>query len=62
MPEDFEDKMDGFEKSAKTTRTPPRVHFQTKTRTRAATEAAAAAEVSVAEIAAANTTNTDTFA
>ena len=46
--------MDGFEKSAKTTRTPLRVPFQTKTRTRAATEAAAA-KVSAVETAAANT-------
>ena len=45
--------MDGFEKSAKTMHTPPRVPFQTKTRARAA------AEVSVAETAAANTTDTD---
>ena len=45
--------MGGFEKSAKTTHTPPRVPFQTKTR------AQAAAEVSAAETAAANTTDTD---
>ena len=50
---DFEDEMDGFEKSSKTKHTPPRVPFQTKTRARAA------AEVSAAETAAANTTDTD---
>ena len=49
----FEDEMGGFEKSAKTTHTPPRVPFQTETRARAA------AEVSAAETAAANTAETD---
>ena len=49
----FEDEIGGFEKSAKTTRTPPRVPFQMKTRARAA------AEVCAAETAAANTTDTD---
>ena len=49
----FEDEMDGFQKSAKTTHTPPRIPFQTKTRARAA------AEVSAAGTAAANTTDTD---
>ena len=41
--QNVEDEMGGFEKSAKTTHTQPRVPFQTKTRARAA------AEVSVAE-------------
>ena len=50
---DFEDEMGGFEKSAKTTDTLPRVPFQTKTRARAA------AEVSAAETAATNITDTD---
>ena len=50
---DFENKMGGFEKSAKTTHTPPHVPFETKTRARDA------AEVSAAETAAANTTDTD---
>ena len=49
----FEDEMDGFEKSSKTTHTPPGVPFQMKTRARAA------AEVPTAETAAANNTNTD---
>ena len=47
--------MDGFEKSAKTTRRPPQVPFQTRTRTQSA------AEVATAETAAVNTTNTDTI-
>ena len=41
--EDFEDEMDGFEKSAKTTHTPPQVPFQTRTRAQSAAEVAAAA-------------------
>ena len=45
--------MDGFEKSAKTTRTPPQVPFQTRTR------AQSAAEVATAETVAVNTTDTD---
>ena len=49
----FEDEMVGFEKSAKTTHTPPRVPFQTKTRARDA------AEVSAVQAAKANTTNSD---
>ena len=57
--------MDGFEKSAKTTRTPPQVPFQTRTRTQPAAEvaaaAAAAAEVATAETVAVNTTDTDTI-
>ena len=58
--EDFEDEMDGFEKSAKTTRTPPQVPFQTRTRTQSAAEVAAAAAAEVAT-AAVNTTDTDTI-
>ena len=42
--------MDGFEKSAKTTRTPPQVPFHTRTRAQSAAEVAAAAV---------NTTDTD---
>ena len=49
----FENEMGGLEKSAKTSHTPPRVPFQTKTRARDA------AEVSAAETAVANTTDTD---
>ena len=49
----FEYEMGGFEKSAKTTHTPPHVPFQTKTRARATVE------VSAAETAAANTADTD---
>ena len=52
---DFEDEMDGFEKSAKTTGTPPQVPFQTKTR------AHTAAEVATAEIVAVNATDTNTI-
>ena len=44
--------MDGFEKSAKTTRTPPQVPFQMRTR------AHSAAEVATASV---NTTDTDTI-
>ena len=51
--QNFEDEMGGFEKSAKTTHTPPRVPFQTKIRARDA------AEISAAETAVANTTDTD---
>ena len=51
---DFENEMGEFEKSAKTTHTPPRVPFQTKTRARDAAEVFAA-KVSAAETAAANT-------
>ena len=53
--------MDGFEKSAKTTRTPPQVPFQTRTRAQSSAElaAAAAAEVATAETVAVNTTDTD---
>ena len=47
--------MDGFEKSAKTTRTPPQVPFQTRTR------AHTAAEVATAETVAVNTTDIDTI-
>ena len=52
--------MDEFEKSAKTTRTPPQVPFQTRTRAQSAAEvaAAAAAEVATAPV---NTTDTDTI-
>ena len=55
--------MDRFEKSAKTTRTPPQVPFQTGTRAQSAAEvaAAAAAEVATAETVAVNTTDTDTI-
>ena len=53
--EDFEDEMDGFEKSVKATRTPPQVPFQTRTR------AQSAAEVATAETVAVNTTDTDTI-
>ena len=58
--QDFEDEMDGFEKSAKTTRTPPQVPFQTRTRAQSAAEVAAAAAAEVAT-AAVNTTDTDTI-
>ena len=63
MSEDFEDEMDGFEKPAKTTRTPPQVPFQMRTRAQSAAEvaAAAAAEVATAETVAVNTTDTDTI-
>ena len=54
----FEDEMGGFEKSAKTMHTSPRVPFQTKTRS---TKARAAAENATAEPVAANTTDTDTI-
>ena len=54
----FEDEMGGFEKLSKTTHTPSRVPFQTKTRAWAAAEVSAA-EVSAADTAAANTTDTD---
>ena len=47
--------MDGFEKSAKTTRTPPQVPFQTRTRKKSAVEVATAETVAV------NTTDTDTI-
>ena len=57
---DFEDEKDGFDKSAKTTRTPPQVPFQTRTRAQSADEVAAAAAAEVA-IAAVNTSDTDTF-
>ena len=56
--------MDGFEKSAKTTRTPPQVPFQTRTIAQSAAEvaaAAAAAEVATAETVAVNATDTDTI-
>ena len=55
--------MDGFEKSAKTTRTPPQVPFQTRTRAQSTAEVAAAAiaEVATAETVAVNTTDTDTI-
>ena len=52
--------MDGFEKSAKTTRTPPQVPFQTRTRAQSAAEVAAAAAAEVAT-AAVNTIDTDTI-
>ena len=55
--EDFEDEMDGFEKSAKTTRTPPQVPFQTRIRAQSAAEVA----VATAETVAVNTTDTDTI-
>ena len=58
--EDFEDEMDGFEKSAKTTRTPSQVPFQTRTRAQSAAEVAAIAAAEVAT-AAFNTTDTDTI-
>ena len=53
--------MDGFEKSAKTTRSPPQVPFQTRTRAQSTAEvtAAAAAEVATAEAVGVNTTDTD---
>ena len=54
----FEDEMGGFEKSAKTTHTSPRVPFETKTRR---TKARAAAENATAETVAVNTTDTDTI-
>ena len=50
--------MGGFETSAKTTHTPPRVPFQTKTRK---TKAGAAAENATAETVAVNTSDTDTI-
>ena len=55
--------MDGFEKSAKTTRTPPQVPFYTRTRAHTAAEvaAAAAAGVATAETIAVNSTDTDTI-
>ena len=55
---DFEEEMDRFEESAKTTHTPPRVSFQTKTRR---TKARAAAENATAETVAVNTTDTYTI-
>ena len=50
-------------KSVKTTRTPPQVPFQTRTRAQSAAEVAAAAavEVATAETVAVNTTDTDTI-
>ena len=59
---DFEDAMDGFEKSAKTTRTPPQVPFQTRTKAQSAAEvaAAAAAEIATDETVAVYTIDTDT--
>ena len=54
----FEDEMGGFEKSAKTTHTPPRVPFQMKTRR---TKARAATEIATAETVAVNTTDTYTI-
>ena len=54
----FEDKMGGFEKSAKTTHTPSRVPFQMKT---GRTKAWAAAENATAETVAVNTIVTDTI-
>ena len=48
---DFEDEMDGFKKSAKTTRTPPQVPFQSWTRAQSAAEVAAAAAAAAAEVA-----------
>ena len=54
--------MDGFEKSAKTTRTPPQVPFQTRTRAQTAAEVvAAAAEYATAKTVAVNTTDTNTI-
>ena len=55
--------MDGFEKIAKTARTPPQVPFQTRTRAQTAAEVAAAAatEVATTETLAVNTTDTDTI-
>ena len=56
--------MDRFEESAKTTRTPSQVPFQTRTRAQSAAEiaaAAAAAEVATAETLAVNTTDIDTI-
>ena len=55
--------MDGFEKSAKKTGTPPQVSFQTRTRAQSAAEVAAAAtaEVATAETVAVNTTDIDTI-
>ena len=55
---DFEDEMGRFEKSAKTTHTPPLEPFQTKTRR---TEARAAAKNVTAITVAVNTTDTDTI-
>ena len=54
--------MDGFEKSAKTTRIPPQVPFQARIRAQSAAEVAAAtaAEVATTETVAVNTTDTDT--
>ena len=63
--EDFENGMDGFGKSAKTTHTPSQVPFQTRTRAQTAAEvavaAAAADEVATVETVAVNTTDTDTI-
>ena len=53
--------MDGFEKSAKTTCTPPQVPFQTRTRAQSAAEVAAAAAAAEVATAAVNTTDTDTI-
>ena len=53
---DFEDEIGGFEKSAKTMHTSPRVPFQTKTRR---TKARAYAENATVETVAVNTTDTD---
>ena len=57
---DFEYVMDGFVKSAKKTRIPPQVPFQTRSRAQSAAEvaaaAAAAAEVATAETVAVNNT------
>ena len=57
---DFEDEMGGFEKSTKTTRTPPHILFQTRTKAQTAAEAAAAGVAST-ETAAANTTDANTI-
>ena len=62
----WNDEMDGFEKSAKTTRTtrtPPQVPIQMTTRaqTAAYVTAAAAAEITTAETVVVNTTDTDTI-
>ena len=53
--------MDGFEKSAKTTRTSPQVPFQTRARAQSDAEVAAAAAAEVATAVAVNTTDTDTI-
>ena len=60
--QNFEDEIDGLEKSAKTARTPPQMPFQTRTKAQTDVEvAAAAAENAIAEIVAVNTTDTDTI-